>query len=44
MLDHMEATGGSYALLGAKPTHEATVVTKLREAGAIILGKTTLTE
>lgn len=40
----MEATAGSYALLGAKPAHEATVVTKLREAGAIILGKATLTE
>jgi amidase len=43
-LDRMEATAGSFALLGAKPAHESTVATKLREAGAILLGKVTLTE
>jgi amidase len=40
----MEATAGSYALVGAKPKLEATVVRKLREAGAIILGKANLSE
>lgn len=33
---------GSYALLGATVKREATVVAKLREAGAIILGKATM--
>lgn len=36
--------GGSYALAGARPSFEATVVQKLREAGAIILGKTNMSE
>ncbi|QDS77132.1 hypothetical protein FKW77_001148 [Venturia effusa] len=35
---------GSYALLGAKVSHDATIVTKLRKAGAIILGKTNLSQ
>ncbi|CUA76485.1 amidase [Rhizoctonia solani] len=39
----MNTTAGSYALLGSSP-NDATVVTKLREAGAIILGKTNLSE
>ena len=33
---------GSFALLGATVKREATVVTKLREAGAIIIGKATM--
>jgi amidase len=40
----METTAGSYALVGAKPEKEASVVSKFRKAGAIILGKTNLSE
>ncbi|KAL5082123.1 hypothetical protein RYX36_010544 [Vicia faba] len=36
--------GGSYALLGSVVPRDAGVVTKLRKAGAIILGKATLSE
>ncbi|HHT0594209.1 TPA: amidase [Legionella anisa] len=32
-------TSGSYALLGSQPIHDAFLVKKLRDAGAIILGK-----
>ncbi|KAK0736498.1 amidase signature domain-containing protein [Apiosordaria backusii] len=43
-LDQMQGTAGSHALLGAKPAYESSVVRKLCEAGAIILGKAALTE
>ncbi|KAJ3573530.1 hypothetical protein NPX13_g4666 [Xylaria arbuscula] len=43
-LDEMDTTGGSYALVGAKYRYESTTVTKLRTAGAIILGKTNLSQ
>lgn len=43
-LDRMNNTAGSFALLGAIVHHEATVVSKLRQAGAVILGKTTMGE
>ena len=43
-VDRMETTAGSLALVGAKPTREAHVVVRLREAGAVILGKTNLSE
>ncbi|KAI1131067.1 putative amidase [Nemania abortiva] len=42
--DKMDTTAGSYALVGAKYRYESTVVTKLRDAGAIILGKTNLSQ
>ncbi len=42
--DKMQTTAGSLALLGAKPPRDAFLVTKLREAGAVILGKTNLSE
>lgn len=42
--DEMHTTAGSLALMGSKPAHDATVVARLRAAGAIILGKTNLTE
>ncbi|MEO8383720.1 MAG: amidase [Betaproteobacteria bacterium] len=42
--DKMQTTAGSLALLGVKPLRDAFVVTKLREAGAVILGKTNLSE
>lgn len=40
----MPTTAGSLALAGAPPPRDATVVAKLRAAGAIILGKTNLSE
>ena len=42
--DRMETTAGSWALLGSVVPHDAHVVHNLREAGAVLLGKTTLTE
>lgn len=42
--DKLNNTAGSYALLGSKVPRDAHVVSKLRDAGAIILGKTTLSE
>ncbi|XP_058768675.1 probable amidase At4g34880 [Vicia villosa] len=41
-LDKLNTTAGSYALLGSKVPRDAHVVSKLRDAGAIILGKTSL--
>ena len=35
---------GSFALLGAEVSRESTVVTRLREAGAVVLGKSTMGE
>jgi amidase len=42
--DRMMTTAGSLALIGAKPSQDAFVARKLREAGAVILGKTNLSE
>jgi amidase len=42
--DRMETTAGSLALVGDKPLRDAHIVTRLRAAGAIILGKTNLSE
>ncbi|HTY64634.1 MAG TPA: amidase [Acidobacteriota bacterium] len=42
--DRMETTAGSLALVGAKPAQDAAIVKRLRDAGAIILGKTNLSE
>lgn len=42
--DEMNTTGGSYALLGSKVPRDAGVVKRLRRAGAVILGKASLTE
>ncbi len=42
--DRMTTTAGSLALAGSIPPRDAFVVQKLREAGAIILGKTNLSE
>ena len=42
--DRMETTAGSLALVGAKAPRDAYVVRRLREAGAVILGKTNLSE
>ncbi|MGH2702012.1 MAG: amidase [Actinomycetota bacterium] len=42
--DEMETSAGSLALLGARPTRDAFVAQRLRAAGAVILGKTNLSE
>ncbi len=42
--DLMQTTAGSLALRGSKPAQDSSVARKLREAGAIILGKTNLSE
>lgn len=42
--DRMMTTAGSLALVGAKPLSDAFIVEKLRGAGAVILGKTNLSE
>jgi amidase len=42
--DRMQTTAGSLALLGSKPVKDAFLVQCLREAGAVIIGKTNLSE
>ncbi len=42
--DRMETTAGSLALVGHRPPRDAFIVERLRAAGAIILGKTNLSE
>ena len=42
--DRMMTTAGSLALVGAKPPKDSFVAQKLRAAGAVILGKTNLSE
>lgn len=42
--DRMKTTAGSLALEGSKPAQDAFVTKRLRDAGAIILGKTNLSE
>lgn len=41
---NMPSTGGSRILDGYRPAYDATAVRRLREAGAIVLGKTNLDE
>jgi amidase len=42
--DRMQTTAGSLALVGSRPERDAFVVERLRAAGAVILGKTNLSE
>ena len=40
----LDTTAGSLALVGTRPAEEAFVVTQLRDAGAVLLGKSNLSE
>ena len=42
--DKMQTTAGSFALAGKPAVHDSTVAAKLRAGGAVILGKTNLSE
>src|SRR5207244_9751003 len=42
--DKMSTTAGSMALIGAKRPNDSLIVQKLRNASAVILGKTNLSE
>ncbi|KAH7397394.1 amidase signature domain-containing protein [Pyrenochaeta sp. MPI-SDFR-AT-0127] len=42
--DEMNNTAGSWSLVGARVPRDATVAAKLRKAGAILLGKTNLSQ
>lgn len=42
--DRMETTAGSLALIGSVVPRDAFIVSKLREAGAVLLGKATMSE
>jgi amidase len=42
--DHLNTTAGSLALVGSRPQRDAFVAAQLRNAGAVILGKTNLSE
>jgi len=42
--DKMECTAGSRAMIGSYPLKDSYVAARLREAGAVILGKTNLSE
>jgi len=42
--DRMNTTAGSLALLGSRPPLDGTVAARLRAAGAVLLGKTNLSE
>src|SRR6187402_2568006 len=42
--DAMQTTAGSLALVGSKQPRDAFIVSQLRKAGAVILGKTNLSE
>jgi amidase len=42
--DRMQTTAGSLALMGSRPTKDSFVAQRLRDGGAVILGKTNLSE
>ena len=42
--DRMETTAGSLALVGRRPPADAALVARLRDAGALLLGKSNLSE
>jgi hypothetical protein len=42
--DKLETTAGALALVGARPRQDATIASKLRDAGMVILGKASMSE
>src|SRR5882724_8030510 len=42
--DQMETTAGALALVGARPREDSTIAQRLRQAGAVILGKASMSE
>jgi len=42
--DKMETTAGALALVGARPREDSTIAQRLRQAGAVILGKASMSE
>ena len=42
--DKMETTAGALALVGARPREDSTIAHRLRQAGAVILGKASMSE
>src|SRR6267378_2528965 len=42
--DKMETTAGALALVGARPREDSTTAQRLRQAGAVILGKASMSE
>ena len=42
--DKMETTAGAMALVGARPREDSTIAQRLRQSGAIILGKASMSE
>jgi amidase len=42
--DRTETTAGTLSLVGARPREDATIARKLREAGAVLLGKASMSE
>jgi amidase len=42
--DRLHTTAGSFALIGSRPARDAFLVTRLRAAGAVVLGKANLSE
>jgi amidase len=43
-VEGLPTTGGSRALIGWMPPRDATIISKLRSAGAVVLAKTTMSE
>jgi amidase len=43
-VEGLPTTGGSRALMGWMPSRDATIVSKLKSAGAVVLAKTTMSE
>ena len=43
-VEGLPTTGGTATLIGWTPSHDATIIAKLKAAGAIILAKTTMSE
>jgi amidase len=42
--DKMETTAGTLALVGARPREDSTIAQRLRQSGAVILGKASMSE